>query len=71
MCSRPFIDLIMIRLGIHEHNVSIVAYGLHMEVGVGFPCWDCAHLTSYKAPLRDLEQTPHDVPTHTADYWFQ
>lgn len=44
-----FIEFIITRLGIHEHNVPIVAYSLHIEVGVGFPCSDCALLTSCKA----------------------
>lgn len=46
--------------GIHVNNVPIVADGVHVEVGVGFPCLDCAFLTS----CTDLQQIPNDVPTH-------
>lgn len=35
--------------GIHVNNVPIVADSMHIEVGVGFPCLDCAFLTSRKA----------------------
>lgn len=42
-----FIEFIMTRRGIHAHNVPIVAYSLHIEVGVGFPCLHCAFLTSW------------------------
>lgn len=45
--------------GIHVNNVPIVADGVHVEVGVGFPCLDCAFLTS----CTDLQQIPNDVPT--------
>lgn len=43
------IEFIMTKLGIHEDKVPIVAYSLHIEVGVGFPCLDCAFLTSCEA----------------------
>lgn len=50
--------------GIHVNNVPIVADGVHIEVGVGFPCWDCAFLTSWKA-----ERPPADEPTTHWVYW--
>lgn len=60
-----FIEFIMARLGIHEHNVPIVAYSLHIEVGVGFPMFGLCTSDSMQAlQLRDLKQTLYDVPTH-------
>lgn len=35
--------------GMHVNNVPIVADSMHIEVGVGVPCLDCALLTSCKA----------------------
>lgn len=44
-----FIEFIITRLGIHEHNVSIVAYRLNIGVGGGFPCLGHALLASCEA----------------------
>uniref|UniRef100_A0A671U007 Prefoldin subunit 4 n=1 Tax=Sparus aurata TaxID=8175 RepID=A0A671U007_SPAAU len=41
----------MTRLGIHEHNVPIVAYSLHIEVGVGFPWFGLCSSDFMKGPV--------------------
>lgn len=52
----------MTRLGIHNNNVPIVAYSLHIEVGVGFPLVGLC--TSDSMQWRDLKQSLYDTPTH-------
>lgn len=49
LCSKAVNDFIMTSLCLVEDNDPIVAYSLHIQVGVGFPCLDRALLTSCKA----------------------